>query len=205
MMPMHRRDHFLHQQKLSRGFSLIVTMILLVVVGLLGIAASQMTLLAEKTTRFDRDQQIAFQAAEAALLDAEFDMRGSDVVVGSRENSFSSKDTVGFTDGCGTGLDQGKCTPSVEGSKPVWYSVDFTDTSSNAKTVPYGAFTSRSYSVGSAGARSEIAPRYIIEAIRDVSPGASVSSQVTLFRVTAMGFGPRKETQAVVQMIFRKE
>ena len=26
-----------------------------------------------------------------------------------------------------------------------------------------------------------------------------------LYRVTAMGFGPRKETQAVVQMYFRKE
>ena len=186
-----------------RGFSLIVTMILLVVVSLLGIAASQMTLLSEKVTRFDRDQQIALQAAEAALLDAEFDMRGSDVITGTRENSFSSKDTLGFTDGCGTGNDLGKCNPSVDGSKPVWYAVDFTDTTSTAKTVAYGNFTSRSYPFGTAGARSEIAPRYIIEAIRDQSPGASI--QNILFRVTAMGFGPRKETQAVVQMIFRKE
>lgn len=187
----------------SQGFSLIVTMILLVVVALLGISASQLTLLTEKVTRFDRDQQIAFQAAEAALLDSEFDIRGSDVIVGTRESFFSSKDTLGFADGCGTGTDQGKCTPSADPSKPVWYAVDFTDTSTSAKTVAYGTFTNRSYSFGSAGARSEIAPRYIIEAIADTSPGASIQS--ILYRVTAMGFGPHKETQAAVQMIFRKE
>lgn len=185
------------------GFSLIVTMILLVIVAIMGISASQLTLLTEKATRFDRDQQIAFQAAEAALLDAEFDIRGSDLITGSRENTFSSKDMVGFADGCGTGNDLGKCTPSAIGTKPIWYLVDFTDTSINAKTAKYGDFTSRSYSFGSAGARSEIAPRYIIEAILDPTPGASLGS--ILFRVTSMGFGPHKETQAVVQMIFRKE
>lgn len=185
------------------GFSLIVTMILLVIVAIMGISASQLTLLTEKATRFDRDQQIAFQAAEAALLDAEFDIRGSDLITGDRENTFSSKDTVGFTEGCGTGSDRGKCTPSSVGTKPIWFLVDFTDTGINAKTVEYGDFTSRTYSFGTAGARSEIAPRYIIEAIPDPTPGASLGS--ILFRATSMGFGPHKETQAVVQMIFRKE
>lgn len=185
------------------GFSLIVTMILLVIVAIMGISASQMTLLTEKATRFNRDQQIAFQAAEAALLDAEFDIRGSDLITGTRESSFSSKDTVGFSDGCGTGNDLGKCMPSATGVKPIWYLVDFTDTTANAKTVEYGDFTSRTFSSGMTGARSEIAPRYIIESIPDPTPGANLGS--TLFRVTSMGFGPHKETQAAVQMIFRKE
>ena len=65
--------------------------------------------------------------------------------------------------------------------------------------------TGEMLSTGSSGIRPEIPPHYIIEIIPDPTPGLNASSQATLYRVTAMGFGPRKETQAVVQMIFRKE
>ena len=47
----------------QRGFSLITTLILLIVVTVLGLAASRIVLMSEKTSRFDRDTQIAFQAA----------------------------------------------------------------------------------------------------------------------------------------------
>jgi type IV pilus assembly protein PilX len=187
----------------QQGFSLITTLILLVVVTMLGIGASQMALLSERSTRFDRDQQIAFQAAEAALIDAEFDIRS---VTSTRHLTFKSKkeEDSDFIDGCGTGALRGLCRPAAEGTKPVWYLVDFTDETANAKTVKLGEFTGRAFSVGASGIRPEIAPRYIIESIPDGRPGASKADD-RLYRVTAMGFGPRKETQAVVQMIFRKE
>ena len=87
----------------QRGFSLITTLILLAVVMTLGIGASQMVLLSERSTRFDRDQQIAFQAAEAALLDAEFDIRGPNSSASQRMTTFSGRlaDLVNFSDGCG--------------------------------------------------------------------------------------------------------
>ena len=188
----------------QRGFSLITTLILLTVVMALGIGASQMVLLAERSTRFDRDQQIAFQAAEAALLDAEFDIRGPNASSGQRMATFSSGSTVGFVDGCGTGTARGMCSPAAAG-QPVWFAVDFTDESTGAKTVKFGDFTGRTLSTGTSGIRPEILPRYIIEVIPDPTPGSNASTKPTLFRVTAMGFGPRKTTQAVVQMIFRKE
>lgn len=192
----------------QRGFSLVTTLILLIVVTLLGIGASQMVLLSEKSTRFDRDQQIAFQAAEAALVDAEFDIRGPNSAAAQRLDSFTGKggDKVNFADGCGTGLLLGLCSSTLVSGKSVWYSVDFTDTSNSAKTVGFGTFTGRTFSTGATGLRPEIAPRYIIELIDDLTPGSSSSNAPkVLYRVTAMGFGPRKETQAVVQMIFRKE
>lgn len=189
----------------ARGFSLITTMIILIVVTLLGIGASQIVLTAERATRFDRDRQIAFQAAEAALLDAEFDIRGPNTSVNQRMATFSDVGGVGFVDGCGTDTKRGLCQPAASGQKPVWYSVDFTDQSSSAKTVGFGDFTGRSYATGSSGIRPEILPRYIIEVIPDTGWGQSASAQKSLFRVTAMGFGPRKETQVVLQMIFRKE
>lgn len=191
----------------QKGFSLITTLILLVVTTILGVGAAQMVLQAEKSTRYERDSQIAFQAAEAALLDAEFDIRGPNTSGLSRTSTFVTGSVVGFVDGCGTGTQRGLCTPSLASQKPVWYGVDFQDETSGAKTAKFGEFTGRTLSTGTSGIRPELLPRYIIEVIPDPTPGSSAnaSTQPTLYRVTAMGFGPRKSTQAVAQMIFRKE
>lgn len=187
----------------QHGFSLITTLILLVVVTVLGIGASQMVLLAERSTRFDRDSQIAFQAAEAALIDAEFDIRGPNSYTYQRMNTFSQDSSLGFLDNCGaSGAQRGLCTPSA-GPKPVWSLIDFTDKSASAPSAEFGEFTGRTLSIGTTGIRPEMLPRYIIEVIPDKTTGTTAGK--TLFRVTAMGFGPRKSTQAVVQMIFRKE
>ena len=190
----------------QRGFSLITTLILLIVVTVLGLAASRIVLMSEKTSRFDRDTQIAFQAAEAALVDAEIDIQGTKdaagdyIASGTRMAQFDSKNktTATFPVGCGIGTQRGMCAPTA-GAKPVWYNVDFTDTSANAKTVNFGEFTGREFVAGQTGIRPEIAPRYIIDYIDDLaSPGK------LLYRITAMGFGPRKETQVVLQVVFRK-
>lgn len=201
-MPLHASRQSARWQQ---GFSLITTLILLVVVSILGVGAAQMVLQAEKSTRYERDSQIAFQAAEAALLDAEFDIRGPNTSANQRLASFVNGNVVGFVDGCGTGSQRGMCTPSLVNQKPIWYGVDFQDESSGAKTVKFGDFTGRTLSTGTSGIRPEILPHYIIEVIPDPTPGANAITKATLYRVTAMGFGPRKTTQAVVQMIFRKE
>lgn len=187
-----------------QGFSLITVMIILVVVSLLGVAASQMVLLSERSSRYDRDWQIAFQAAEAALIDAEFDIRGPNTSGSARLASFTSTGLLGFSAACSTGTDRGLCLPAATG-KPIWYTVDFTDESASAVTVQFGEFTGRSFANGVAGIQPAMRPRYIIEAIPDLTPGGNANIQKLLYRVTAMGFGPRKETQAVVQMYFKKE
>jgi type IV pilus assembly protein PilX len=188
----------------QRGFSLIVVMIIMVIVSLLGVAASQMVLMGERSARYDRDYQIAYQAAEAALMDAEFDLRGPNTSASQRMDTFTNTSVLGFVDGCGTGADRGLCLES-NGTKPVWLTVDFTDTSTGARTARFGEFTGRTLASGLAGAQPAMLPRYIIEAIPDQTPGSSLSAPKILHRVTAMGFGPRTETQAVVQMYFRKE
>ena len=187
---------------LQHGFSLITTLILLIVVTVLGIAASRIVLMSEKTSRFDRDTQIAFQAAEAALIDAELDIQGPNTFASKRMNIFELKNKVNFVVGCGTGSQQGMCAPANAGDKPIWYQVNFTDESANAKTVKLGQFTGREFAVGSTGIRPEIAPRYIVEVITDPTPSATLND--VLYRITAMGFGPRKETQVVLQIVFRK-
>ena len=71
----------------SRGVSLIVVLLILVVVSILGVSGIQLAMMGERGTRNDRDQQIAWQAAEAALMDAEFDIEGLPASSTTKRNS----------------------------------------------------------------------------------------------------------------------
>lgn len=192
-----------------RGFSLVMVLIVMVVVSLIGVAASQVALLGERSARFDRDWQIAYQAAEAALMDAEFDIRGPNTHTAQRMAQFANDSREGFIDGCGTsGSFRGLCKSVGSGAQAAFYNVNFTDTGANAPSARFGEFTGRvmasSTGIGQ-GTQPELLPRYIIEDIPDQPPGTSAATKKVMYRVTAVGFGPRKETQAVLQMFFRKE
>jgi type IV pilus assembly protein PilX len=58
----------------QQGAALVIALLILIVLMMLGIAAMQTSLQSEKMSRNQRDRQIAWQAAEAALLDAEYDI-----------------------------------------------------------------------------------------------------------------------------------
>ncbi|MBS0318586.1 MAG: pilus assembly protein PilX, partial [Proteobacteria bacterium] len=61
----------------QRGASLLVVLLILMVVTVLGLGSAQIAMMGERGARNDRDLQVAWQAADAALLDAEADMMGS--------------------------------------------------------------------------------------------------------------------------------
>lgn len=60
----------------QRGLSLIVVMLILIVVSILGVGGIQISMMGERSTRNERDMQVAWQGAEAGLIDAEFDIEG---------------------------------------------------------------------------------------------------------------------------------
>ena len=195
----------------QKGFSLIIVMIVLTVVSLLGVAGIQISSLAEKSARNDRDLQIAVQAAEAALLDAEYDLIGPPASL--RRTTFD--DPTQFIEGCGTsGNSRGLCLlrdSTVVGTKPAWLTVDFTITGSSAPTTEFGQFTGRHFTSGTAGIQPSKPPRYVIEpmntntgALQARSRGEKVVSENKIFRVTAMGYGPRDDIQAVLQAVIRR-
>lgn len=189
----------------QRGVTLVIVLMLLVIVTLLGVGAARISLLSERSARNDRDYQVAWQSAEAALMDAQFDIRGPG---GTREALFNENNTSVFLAGCNTNsLYRGLCEPAVEGAKPVWASVDFLDTSAGATTVAYGTYTGRTFDAGSTGVKPARAPRYLIEWVPDSTPLGSASSgaKPIMYRVTAMGFGPREDVQVVMQIAFKKE
>lgn len=192
---------------IQRGVSLIVVLLILAIVSIIGIAGVQVSMMGERATRNDRDQQIALEAAEAALVDAEFDIEGLPASSTNKRNSIftsGSTDVSKFAVNCGTSGDNiGLCALNATGSKPSWLTVDFTATGNNASTVLFGTYTGRDFPAGSKGLQPARPPRYIIELIQDPLTSRTKASSKYVYRVTAMGVGPNPETQAVVQMIYR--
>lgn len=200
-----------HQQN---GVTLIMVLLILVVVSMLGVGSAQIAMMSERGSRNDRDQQLAWQAAEAALIDAENDLiysssselcgkfascpttrpRGDWLLDGKTTSAFPNS-------GCGTSTMQGLCA-SVSTGKPAWLTVDFTDTSST-NTVAFGTFTDANFETGEIGIQPAQAPRYIIEPVTVRTGDASSPESEVVYRVTAMGFGPRTDIQAIVQMLYR--
>jgi len=198
----------------QQGASLIVSLLMLVAVLLLGTSAAQIALQGEKASRNERDRQIAFQAAEAALMDAELDIENSPSALQSRSAQFSKNSTFGFPaegeDSCGAGIENrnlGLCKAAWEGSVPVWQTVDFLDDDSvTTHSVPYGKFTGQVFQTGK-GSLSSKSPRYVIELMSYNKPGESAEKdhKSYFYRVTAIGFGTRDLTQVVLQTFYRKD
>lgn len=189
----------------QQGIALIFVLLILVVVSLLGVGGAQLAMMGEKGARNERDTQIARQYAEAALVDAEFDIRGPNTNSAKRMDTFNQ--VANFAEGCGTtGTTQGLCAQSLVG-KPIWLTADFMDDSATAQYAKMGQFTGRSVFAG-IGIQPALAPRYIVEVLPDNSTGLERGLKAKtkiLHRVTSMGFGPRKDIQTVLQMVFRKE
>ncbi|WP_421955818.1 pilus assembly PilX family protein [Polaromonas sp.] len=196
----------------TRGSSLVVVLIMLSVIFVIGVISARLSLFSERASRNDRDRQIAFQSAEAALLDAELDILGPNTAGNRRVCAFDSLKPAVFVPGCGTGSKTGMClstTVEGEGWKNVkaQYSTESGTATSNL-TVQFGQFTGQSIAQGSGGLPVKPA-RYTIEAVRYAGTGNandSVGNDKTeyAFLVTAMGFGLRPETQVLLQALIYK-
>jgi len=175
------------------------------------IGAAQVSLVGERSARNDRDTEVAFQAAEAALVDAERDVLGPNPHAAQRLCLFNGSDISAFVAGCGgAGIRQGLCAPAEAGEKPAWMTADFA--ADSATSVAYGTFTGQSYASGDAVTKTRAgtlpvrAPRYVVEVVRNLGgwqsgqlQSASARSASYLFRVTAIGFGMQEDTQVVLQ------
>lgn len=193
------------------GAALIAMLVMLLLVLMLGIAAAQIAVQAEKLSRNERDRHIAFSAAEAALLDAEMDIQHSVAADKSRSHLFSADSTLGFPEesehACasqGSNLYLGLCRSVDSSNKPAWTAINFSDeTDAGMHTVPYGRFTGNSFPSGFASMSAK-PPRYAIELIADRSVSDLTGTPAYFYRITAIGFGAHEATQVVLQAVYRK-
>jgi type IV pilus assembly protein PilX len=180
-------------RRTQRGLSLIITLVMLVGITMLGLAAIGGTVMQEKIAGNTRDTNLAFQAAEAGLRDAE-----SDIAQNISANA-------AFTSTCNLGL----CTPAstwpVPTSTPLWRLINW----SGGATRAYGAHT------GAAALSPDLAaaPRYVIEKLstQQAGPGDAMGLGLapntgagTYYRTTVYATGGRPDTHVVAQSIYLK-
>lgn len=191
----------------QRGLALVTCLCLLGAVMIFGVAAANLATQDERGARFERDRQLAFSAAEAALRDAERDIEGVPTQAAGRGHLFLAPADHVFIPGCQAGDThpaQGLCLPLD--AAPAWERVDLADQAqSTARAVAYGRFTGQSLITGIASLPAR-RPRYIIEALPYRYPGeaADAGAHTWIFRITAIGFGANPATRVVLQTHYRK-
>ncbi len=190
----------------QRGVTLLVALLLLIAVLLVGASAARMAWQGEKAARAERDRHIALQAAEDALMDAESDIDGTPGMPSGRSALFAGGSARGFADGCtAAGNAQGLCAHAAADVAPVWQSVDLGgDDGGAARSVEYGQFSGAPMQTG-VGFLPFKRPRYIIERMICHRPGEEAGATSSYcYRVTAIGFGARPATEAVLQTVYRR-
>lgn len=182
----------------QRGTALVVSLVFLLLLTILAVTAVSTSTLEEKMAGNVKDKNLAFQAAEAALVDAELRIRNNT--------------PGGFTAACTGGL----CLPAPSSSTPVWNVVDWSNGSTTS--IPYGSLTGANYTALGTFAQS---PRYIIEDLPEPPASTSDSSSSgslawdsarrarvakggNYYRITARAVGGTPNSQVMVQSIYVK-
>jgi type IV pilus assembly protein PilX len=178
----------------ERGAALITGLSMLVVLTLLGIAAAFMADLEERMSGNRRDRALAFQAAEAALRDAEKDIRNSGRVSGLTSFTPQCTDGLCYNGSNGYG-DTGK-PPPAGFSNPVWASPGIL---ADAPSVAYSTYTDAPDLEG----KLVDQPRYLIEGFKKIVPGGG---EAYYYRITARGVGAqqRLDSEAVSEVILQE-
>lgn len=182
-----RAERMVHRKE--QGLSLVLVMIFLVILSGLGITAMQSSTFSARIARNESDRNLAFQAAEAALRDAENDIfyrrfdrtPCSAATAGCRAEPFEG--LLNFNTTCLNGLCD---TVGAAAATAFWETASIWGTSGNS--VAYGTRTG-------APALPVVArqPRYLIEGFQIGLDGG------TVYRVTAVGFGANDTTQIMLQ------
>jgi type IV pilus assembly protein PilX len=178
MRAMKTRHQFRDRQA---GAVLIVGLVILLVLTLIGVTAMRSSLLEERMTGNIQDNQVAFQAAEAALRDGELALQQPTLP------DFNGTD--GFYG-----------VPAAT-DPPRWKTLNW---DSSTAVREYEGFD------GAPGSLAGVSVRYFVEEMPLViGPGESLSvdapvDEVGFYRVTARGVGVTQETSVVLQTTYKR-
>ena len=188
-----QRIHSLGRSMAQRGISLITTLLFMVAALMLGVSVLSVNVMQERTIGNTKDRDLALQAAEAALRDAESDLR-------------ASVSTFVFTEACTGGL----CIPPSQRVTPSSQSVDqLIDWTDDTKVRKYGQFSGGIKFPGIPDTDAA-KPRYVIEKVGNLGApsgesmklGVAPSTTGTGYRITARAIGSRPETVVILQSMY---
>lgn len=181
------------------GFSLPFILLLIVVLGFLALGGMSTGIVQERMAGNQRDQNVALQAAEAALRDAEADIEANLSVASA------------FTTACATGLciapSMSAVTPQ---SAPRWQSIDW-----STQARAYGSVTGAPALVGPGNAALAAQPRYFVEVLPSLPAGVGHSvcmgctttgpERARAYRITVRASGVRDSTVVMLQSVYVKQ
>lgn len=161
----------------QKGSVLIVSLIILLVLTMIGVTAMGTSSLEEKMAGNSRDHELAFQAAEAALTDAQTFIEG--IVA-----------TTGFTNV--GGLYALTTSPDIQATS-TWNS---TNSRAYSATLPNTATQPR-YII-------ELRPTTGGGEILELNGGGNSAQAITMFRITARGTGGTNTAVVILQAFYGK-
>ncbi|MFT7243118.1 MAG: type IV pilus assembly protein PilX [Candidatus Azotimanducaceae bacterium] len=181
-----------HQQK---GVVLVMTLAILLIVTILGVSSVQMTSVMGRIVRNTADSDVAFRAAEAALIAAEEIVEGETALGGYQANANGKYESLTVAE---------EAAADANGDTGARWERDVVWDGVNSIPVAYT----------DAEAGSE--PRYIVEYVKTVLSdedrlnldnvgGGAGADRTIIFRITAAGQGKTEGTQVVLQSSYGKK
>lgn len=183
----------------ATGMALVAALFVLLTFTMIALGVARVAFDADRSARAERDRQLAFQAAEAGLADAERDIEGGANPASSRAALFHDDSASGFVAGCGQDASNlGLCAYSL-GAVPAWQLVE------TGASVPYGSYTGATVPAFSYDGPLPLRPpRYVIERLPAVRAGEDAGAgHAYVYRVTAFGYGALADTLVVLQSVYR--
>jgi type IV pilus assembly protein PilX len=182
----------------GRGFSLIVILLMMVALAMLALGSMNSSIIQERMVGNARDRQVALQAAEAAIRDAEIDI----------ETNLNA--AVGFEAGCADGLCISPSDSSVNPlSAPLWQTINW------ATTRAYGSRTGAPALLGPDNLALAAQPRYFVENLPVLPPmpgesaaiggGSTPAPRARGYRITVRASGIRASTVVMLQSVYVKQ
>ncbi|WP_420993338.1 pilus assembly protein [Cupriavidus sp. 30B13] len=197
------------RQRAAGSTTLLLVGTMLLLVAATTAAGFHFLLSARQIGAYQLEREIAFRAAEAALLDAE-----ADLLLALRAGATGADARLAAwppPGRCADGAQRGLCRPAP-GVPPVWN--DWLDArGSEADTgIVVGTFTGAALPVLPAGVAGTAAlPRYVVELRHERPPGEWLTpvyggagkDTSPRFRITALGTGRDRAVRALLQTEFQ--
>lgn len=182
-----------YARQCEKGSVLITGLIFLMILTMIALSSLSGGTVEEKLAANDRDRQIALQAADAILREAETTLFNT--------SPFDPFDPEKFTDSCRPSDNEklgGLCSVSPPGSKPRWQNVNW---SSGKQTR---TFSSPSGMISDKFGALTIQPQYIVEIVSTpYKPNAAVAKcEPGIVHITARGEG-RNQSVVILQSTYR--